>query len=212
MKVSVRLALFAIAALVSGACTSARAGTIDPYVVTMEQVGPNVVATGSGEFDLSGLTFVFDTYNSDDLNGPSPYPYIDLGAPVQNELVYTFPSNANDPSGFGTVYYIQASSGSGDPVGIDGSKASSLVYLQVPPNYQSGTLLNGSQTVDGATITGLGLIPGSYVWTWGSEADQGFTLDILAPTPLPAALPLFVGGLGLIGWFGSRRRPKAQAA
>jgi hypothetical protein len=43
--------------------TEARAATCtaDPngcqfYVVTIEQVGPNVVATGSGEFDLSGLT------------------------------------------------------------------------------------------------------------------------------------------------------------
>jgi hypothetical protein len=43
--------------------TEARAATCNenlsecqPYVVTIDQVGPNVVATGSGEFDLTRLT------------------------------------------------------------------------------------------------------------------------------------------------------------
>jgi hypothetical protein len=31
-------------------------------------------------------------------------------------------------------------------------------------------------------------------------------------TPLPAALPLFASGLGLMGWFGRRRKRNAQAA
>jgi hypothetical protein len=35
---------------------SVNASECDPYVVTIDQVGPNVVATGSGEFDLDGLT------------------------------------------------------------------------------------------------------------------------------------------------------------
>jgi hypothetical protein len=33
-----------------------------------------------------------------------------------------------------------------------------------------------------------------------------------APTPLPAALPLFAGGLGLIGLLARRRKLKARAA
>jgi len=31
------------------------------------------------------------------------------------------------------------------------------------------------------------------------------------PVPLPAALPLFAGGLGVLGWFASRRKRKATA-
>ena len=31
-------------------------------------------------------------------------------------------------------------------------------------------------------------------------------------TPLPAALPLFAGGLGMIGWIGSKKRRKIQTA
>ena len=200
--------IFAIAGaclLFCGATVGAHAYTLDPYVVTVEQDGANVLATGSGEFSLAGLTFDFDTYNSDDLNGPAPYPYIFLGTPVNGEPVYTFPANINEPSSFGTVSYIQASSGSGDPAGIDGGNSITNDSLQVPPSYQAGTLLDGSLTLDDSTIASLGLIPGTYVWTWGSATDQSFTLDIVATTPLPATILLFMTGLGVIGLFGWRK-------
>jgi hypothetical protein len=76
----------------------------------------------------------------------------------------------------------------------------------VPDGYTSGTVLNSMATFDGVTIASLGLTPGTYVWTWGTAADQSFTLEI-GQTPLPAALPLFATGLGLLGW---RRKRKAR--
>ena len=39
-------------------------GPAQAYTVTLEQVGSNVVATGSGAFDLTGLTFEQNFFNA----------------------------------------------------------------------------------------------------------------------------------------------------
>ncbi|MGH8117063.1 MAG: PEP-CTERM sorting domain-containing protein [Rhodanobacteraceae bacterium] len=50
-------------------------------------------------------------------------------------------------------------------------------------------------------------MPGTYTWTWGTGADQSFTLDIVNAVPEPAALGMFGFGVLLIGAFvGLRRR------
>jgi plastocyanin len=39
----------------------------------------------------------------------------------------------------------------------------------------------------------------------------GSSIDVVTPTPLPAALPLFASGLGALGLLGWRRKRKASA-
>jgi len=84
-----------------------------------------------------------------------------------------------------------------------------LIY--VPSGYLSDTALSDTATYDNETFATLSVTPGTYVWTWGSGADQSFTLEI-GQTPIPAALPLFATGLGALGLLGWRRKRKAQAA
>jgi hypothetical protein len=43
------------------------------------------------------------------------------------------------------------------------------------------------------------------------DLKQGITFQLVDPVPLPAALPLFAGGLGVLGWFVRRRRVKNAA-
>jgi hypothetical protein len=50
-------------------------------------------------------------------------------------------------------------------------------------------------------------LPGTYIWTWDEGADN-FTLEI-GQTPIPTALPLFAGGLGVIGLIAGRRKRRA---
>jgi len=52
--------------------------------------------------------------------------------------------------------------------------------------------------------------------TFSDSSSPAFEFDIAspvrpAPTPLPAALPLFAGGVGALGFFGWRRKRKAAA-
>lgn len=67
----------------------------------------------------------------------------------------------------------------------------------------------------------IGLLPGYYTVVFGSSiviendlvSPLTYTLTgDITPTPLPAALPLFVSGLGALGLFGWRRKRKASAA
>jgi hypothetical protein len=64
---------------------------------------------------------------------------------------------------------------SGDFVGITQSMGG---LLFVPQGYASGAALSDSMTFNNATFASLGVTPGTYVWTWGTGADQRFTLQI----------------------------------
>jgi hypothetical protein len=84
--------------------------------------------------------------------------------------------------------------------------------VAVPLGYISDTDLGTSTfTILNRTIAQLDATPGTYTWTWGSAADQSFTIEIEATTPLPAALPLFATGLGALGLLGWRRKKKVAA-
>ena len=110
--------------------------------------------------------------------------------------------------GFGGL--TDASSGSGDPVKIQGS----INNLVVPAgNVSDSRTLSDTASYDNATFASLGVTPGTYTWTWGSDGpNQKFTLQI-GPVPAPPigrGLPivLAVGGLlfGAKLWERGKRR------
>jgi hypothetical protein len=186
------------AALLVGATAAANAST---FTMTLEQVGSNVVETGSGSFDLTGLTLPAGSPTPPQQSYIQPNVgvlFIDSFAEGQTYQSVTGPATF----GVGGLGYV--SSSGGNVVGINGGAG----YIYVPFGYHSGTPLSNTATWNGATFASLGLTPGTYNWTWDGGADS-FTLQI-GQTPLPAALPLFatgLGGLGLLGW----RRKRAQA-
>jgi hypothetical protein len=111
------------------------------------------------------------------------------------------------PSNFGSGGVASASSGSRDAVGIGGEDN----LLAVPVGYVSGSLLSDTSTFDNATLASLGLTLRTYTYSWTPESeatDDSFVINV-GTTPLPAALPLFAGGLGALGLFGWRRKRKA---
>ena len=163
-----------------------RVATIRPaaqagYTVTLQQVGPNVVVTGSGAIDLTGLSAS---------SGGSPFvsaqispgnAVIVTGATsfnVNTYFVVTGPEKV-----FGISYNTYASSASGDMVGIY-YHAQVGTGLIIPTGYVSGTALSDTATYSGRTFATLGVTPGTYVWTWGAGANQNFTLQIPPATNL----------------------------
>ena len=146
------------------------------YIVTLNQVGPDVVATGIGPIDLTGLFF--------DAN-------VSTGSNIQADaaVIFTGPATSSNgsryagiggPTSFGTAASTTfASSGSGDLVGIIGKYG----YLIVPMGYVSGTALSDSSTYNSKTFSSLGVTPGTYEWTWGRGVNQNVTLRIGVAVP-----------------------------
>src|SRR5205823_11000741 len=159
------LALTAVAALSLFSVQLAQA-----YSVTLEQVGSDVVATGSGPLDLTGLTLVV-TYAS---LPAQIFPVLGQIVTGSGGATDGYQGSISGPTSFGGVFFTFASSGSGDSVGIFRDTST----LLVPSGYVSGTALSDSATYSNATFASLGVTPGTYEWTWGAGADQNFTLVI----------------------------------
>lgn len=166
-----------------------------PYVVKLFQRGNDVVAVGSGEFDLTGLINVGHSTLS---NGVNP-SFGDLGTGPADSILDEY-SGPPGPTTFGNGGWTQATTGAGDAVELYATKWA-MPQFNVPVGYLSGTALANSSTWNNASFASLGITPGKYTWTWGSAADQSFTLDAVTTVPEPAALGMLGFGLLLVGGF-----------
>jgi hypothetical protein len=149
------------------------------FTVTLRQVGPDVVATGSGAIDLHGLQF-----SGSDTQDPAMNPVVEgvLGF----AFIYTGPASSSvdfysggtGPRSFGEFPFVEhASTGSGNMVGA-GTDRFERASIIVPKGYRSGSALSDSAIYSGQTFETLHVTPGTYVWKWGTEANQNFTLQI----------------------------------
>ncbi len=156
------------------------------YVVTLKEVGSDVVATGSGPLDLTGLEpsgVNFSTaaiippgfINTGPANSTGFNQYSGTSGPV---------GQFNGPESFGSGFTEHdADSGSGDLVGIFATFS-----ILVPGGYVSNNPLSDTSTYLNQTFSSLGVTPGTYVWSWGTGPNQNFTLHIGllgAPGPIP---------------------------
>jgi hypothetical protein len=190
------------------------AANASPYLVTIQQVGSNVVATGSGNIDLTGLQLFQSGVGFVDVIDAT-HGLIDLSTLTTGGSVFNGTISGPTNFGPGTGGFTFASSSSGPIVGFDATDAPPINRdLRIASGYVSDSALGTStDTFAMQTLASLGLTPGTYQWTWGTGADQSFTIQIIgtvSSVPLPAALPLFATGLiglGLLGW----RRKKAAA-
>jgi hypothetical protein len=171
------------------------AGCSTGYTVTLKQTGSNVVATGSGAINLTGLNFAGGgSYSNPAINASDAL--IETGGTAQATFERTPSSAAVDtykgapgPRNFGPGGWVWPDSASGDSVGIMGNwNGTGPGLIIVPQGYMSGTL-SSSTTWNNVTLDTLGkglpwvpegdgVTPGTYVWTWGAGANQNFTLII----------------------------------
>src|SRR5262245_33863173 len=104
------------------------------YTVTLEQMGANVVATGSGAINLTGLTF-FSSGTSFTARIFASGGFIVTGPTGGSGDVDTY-NGFTGPTSFGSGFFFFPNTGSGDIVGLDAQSRGG--FLVVPPGYHSG--------------------------------------------------------------------------
>ncbi len=181
--------------------------------ITIEQVGNEVDVIGQGSIDLTGLTKL-----------PTPPVTVAEMTPL-NAIVHMGPttdtarnlySGISGPASFGSGTHIDATSGTGDTIDINGFHI--LPTLAVPVGYMSGTFLSSTDTYSNATFISLGLTPGSYTYTWGTGGlDHTLTVQIGPSVAVPEPSTALVAAIGAVafiayGWSRHRREQRRQAA
>lgn len=167
--------------------------------VVFEQVGANVVATGSGSLpDLNGLSFSFNS-NSTPLINPAPQgPNVRVGATATADF---YLGDFVVTGSLGSINLTTtANSGSGPIFGYTGS------FLALPVSYSTGTQLTSTATWTNTTFEALGLTPGATAnITWGSGA-RSMAVSVV---PEPSTWAMGAGGLACAAWGAWGRRKRA---
>jgi hypothetical protein len=179
--------------LTPGLLTPAPARAIVTLLV--QQVGNDVVITGSGSANTTALT-----------NEGTDNDYTNVLTDAQ---IYAGPDAFADGSGgggdvslwsditagplaFGSDPSVSENpdSGTGDLFGILADNGSGASRLVLPSGYSSGTSLSGTSTFTGFTLAQLGLTPGQIsTWSWGTGGDAD-SLRLEVASPVPAPLPI----------------------
>lgn len=155
-------------------------------LITARQVGSDVVLTGGGSINTTGLTLVSNT--------PSwVTPSLDTQSVRAETGQATSYTGFSGPSAVGSGGVSAfSSSTTGQPFGITQFNG----RLFVPRDYVSGTPLLGTPTYSNRTLASFGLVDGTYTYTWGSGANaDSLVIDIAVPEP--ATLSLLVGSAAL---------------
>lgn len=198
-----------IAALVAIGALAISAPAYASYTINVAQVGADVVATGSGSIDFSALTFQGFDFDPANVDASGADMFL-VGSAGYGDIY----AGASGPTQFGSGGHVAASSSTGGnlaSIGVDGPN-----QIIIPGGYFPGETMDPVTTTwSGQTISSLGLTPGAYTWTWGSDANgnaDSLTLNIAGGVPEPAAWALMLLGMGGLGAVLRARRDNRSAA
>jgi hypothetical protein len=148
-----------------------------------------------GAIDLTGLEFVFSISGPVGRLSPNDGELV-IGSGVEGFYGGPVSGSANFGSGGQTL----SSSNTGGPVEI-----SPRSFLGVPSGYVSDSPLSETSTYLSQTFSSLGVTPGTYKWTWGSGANQNFTLVVESAVPEPSTWAMLLLGFAGLGYAGYRK-------
>jgi len=157
-------------------------GASGNFNISVSQVGPDVVWSGSGSFNLTSLTL---NENIPGVTGGfnQPFAQFIIGpTSPSGATTYSGSSFTTFPTSFGSGGGLAPSSSSGSLFGVvQTTGPSGPREVVVPPGYVSGTVISGSMTYNTQTIAGMGLSGGTYTWAWGSGGSASSIVMTITP-------------------------------
>ena len=171
------------------------AGVVESAVlVTVVESNGNVEASGGGTVNTTALSLIPATVTGGNIQ--PVFAALVMGAGVGDGY-----QGISGPSNFGTGGFVQADTTGGDVFGLNGAGG----LLVLPQGYASGGDLGALTVWENTSFSELGLVPGSYTWTWGTgAAADSFTLNVTT-VPEPGSVALLAGSLFALSLRRSRK-------
>jgi hypothetical protein len=174
--------------------TPTSGGAPSGFMVTISEVGSDVVVTASGSLNINDLTFVSTSALGGAGLGVNTATFI-MGA---NGNFNTYSGFTSSPSNFGTGGGAPPSSTSGDIFGCI-YPGTPPHQLAVPVGYTTGANISSTMTFNGQTLSSLGLVSGTYTYTWGSGGNAD-SISVVVGGPSPTPTPTPTSGATGGGW------------
>jgi hypothetical protein len=202
MTTFLRFSVFALAGLAGSAHAA--------VIVTIQQVGSNVVATTTGSFlSFDGLAQVGTIIGIGSPRIAAQQAYLQMPATADGSTVYRSYDayegsggqwiSAPDNFGSGGLFYADQSAGNtGFVISRDG--------ILIVDDYVLGTPIDTTATWFNSTLSGLGLLENVSKWTWTGDS---LTLAIGNAVPEPSTYAMVLAGLACGGYLVRRQRKRA---
>jgi hypothetical protein len=171
------------------------------YTINIVETGANVVMTGSGSLNTTGLTFAATAAGCTDIRPDS----LCIGSGFSDQVA----QNALTPAltGFATAGQFNDDARTGDSVFIFSRD------LFVPSTYVSGSPLSSSSTFNGRTFASMGLTLGTRTLTLPNNDTIVINITNVPPTittPVPTlgqyGIMALASLMAMVGMWMSRRR------
>ncbi|MFC5342296.1 hypothetical protein ACETK8_13605 [Brevundimonas staleyi] len=152
------------------------------YTFSVQQVGPDVVVTGSGTLNTTALTMP-GAQTAFGANGAMTSVSVITGACGGAVAVRQF-TGMTGPTSLPVSTTTLGSSGSGDCVAFT-TVLNGGPSVWIPSAWTPGDPFSSTNTFSGQTLASMGLTPGTYVWSWGSGPTADRYILRIGPPPVP---------------------------
>lgn len=174
-------------------------------LVSFSEQGDDVIATLSGTLDL-GQSYLFSFSGSGGSGGDAIHSLnglLNADSATVGHVAYRYAVEGPVSWGAGPLRAATSSSFNTDFTLLARDQRMDVEFFADPLPI----ILMGTMTFAGQTFTSLGLVLGSYVYTFAN--GETFTVQVV---PIPAGLTLLAAGIAFLGLLGWRKRRAPVAA